>query len=118
MVSYPVPLLLWSERHHPVLAGGIAKRGEDAASYAKIRMAMVSMFDGAVERQRNSSKAGRCHAKEVSRLARDSWRSLVREPVLESIPVPFRGTAATDRRPADTASRSSAAPDRMAAQRS
>jgi hypothetical protein len=79
MVPHPGPLLRGRERHHAVFPVGIAKRRKDPAADAEIRMPVVRLFHSVLERERDSSKAGRCHqeAAEIkSQIPRSNPKSL------------------------------------------
>ena len=54
-------LLIWCEDNHPPFVIRISKRREDPAGYAKVGMAMVRLFDGVLEAERNPPESGRGH---------------------------------------------------------
>ena len=54
-------LLIGPEADHAVQSIRVAERREDAVADTEVGMPEVGAFDGALERQRNSTESSRCH---------------------------------------------------------
>ena len=84
MIAYEAALLIWCEDNHPPLVVRITERRKDPAAHAKVGMAMVRLFNGVFEAERNPPESGWGH--ELLQ-TREGWLSredsLIRKRILQ-----------------------------------